>query len=296
MIVRWAYRLYRRTKIWLLVHRPPILTWLFFSALTCFERVLAFLRERKADPRHRQIQSQLYFLKYSRATPPFALRAESQVADDSADCRLPRGARNDNSTNPKFNQKLYSLFNYKQDLALLDLGCSGGGLVKSVLDDGFTAVGLEGADICKRLQRAEWGTIPLHLFTCDITRPFSLETPGNSCRFLFDVITMWEVLEHIPRENLPGLIDNIHGNLKPSGLFIASVDMAPDENPNCNAVYHHTLEDRKWWTEQLARAGFDPVENHGFRIEDWVRGNGTGLFDWDPADGDGFHLVLRKTT
>jgi hypothetical protein len=31
-----------------------------------------------------------------------------------------------------------------------------------------------------------------------------------------------------------------------------------------------------------------------FTTRDYVRGHGMGLTDWDPADGEGFHLVLRR--
>ena len=31
-----------------------------------------------------------------------------------------------------------------------------------------------------------------------------------------------------------------------------------------------------------------------FTTRDYVRGHGMGLTDWDPADGEGFHLVLKR--
>jgi len=232
-------------------------------------------------------------MKYSRQNPPLLLRAETLVAVDSDDQKSPRGAAYDSSTNPRFNRKLYTFLKNPPELALLDLGCSGGGFVKSILTDGYIAVGLEGSDLSLRLQRAEWPIIPLHLFTCDITKPFSIETP-DSHRFLFDVITAWEVLEHISKQKLPELLQNIHDNLKPSGYFFASIDITRDENPNLNAVYHQTVEKPAWWLAEFAKFGFVPVEDHGFVTADWVRGHGRGL-EWDPADGDGFHLVLKKS-
>ena len=39
-----------------------------------------------------------------------------------------------------------------------------------------------------------------------------------------------------------------------------------------------------------------PVEvvDHPFETGDYVRGHGRGLQDWDPADGDGVHVVMRR--
>ena len=53
--------------------------------------------------------------------------------------------------------------------ALLDIGCSGGGFVRDLLDDGHIAIGLEGSDYSKKSRRAEWAIIPDFLFTADVT-------------------------------------------------------------------------------------------------------------------------------
>ena len=46
--------------------------------------------------------------------------------------------------------------------------------MKSILDAGGFAVGVEGSDYSQRHKRAEWATIPDHLFTTDATVPFQL--------------------------------------------------------------------------------------------------------------------------
>jgi 2-polyprenyl-3-methyl-5-hydroxy-6-metoxy-1,4-benzoquinol methylase len=261
--------------------------------LARIERFLAWRRASKEDPDVRRLECLFYFLNYSRLQPPFILEAESQLVVDSADHLWPHGTICDNSASPAFNRKLYAMFQYRPDLTVLDLGCSGGGFVKSILEDGFVAIGLEGSDASKKLQRAEWKTIPLHLFTCDITKSFLLKS-GRGERVLFDAITAWEVLEHISKDRLPGLMKNIWDNLKPAGVFFASVATFPDANPISNAVYHVTLEGRDWWIRQFVEFGFALLEGHQFETGDWVRGNGKGITNWDPADGDGFHIVLTK--
>ena len=215
------------------------------------------------------------------------------MAVANADHKWPRGTLFDNSTNRNFNLKFYSYFNFRPDLCVMDLGCSGGGFVKSVLEDGYTAVGLEGSDVSKKLRSGEWDTCSHHLHTCDITSAFSvLDLDGKSTKF--HCITAWEVLEYIPTEKLSILVDNIERHLAEDGIFVASVNTTPDGNPILGAVYHLTLQQKAWWLELFAKRGLFEVQNHPFTSADYVRGNGLSLMDWDPADGDGFHVVLSR--
>jgi hypothetical protein len=145
------------------------------------------------------------------------------------------------------------------------------------------------------LRSGEWDTCPHHLLTCDITSRFDLkDSAGAPVRF--HCITAWEVLEHIPTASLQGLIENIGRHLESDGIFVGSVDTAPDANPVKGAVYHVTLQPKSWWLEQFGRAGLVEWTGHPFQTIDYVRGHGMGFADWDPADGNGFHLVLRRKT
>jgi 2-polyprenyl-3-methyl-5-hydroxy-6-metoxy-1,4-benzoquinol methylase len=289
---RTLYRSYRRLKTYLLTGHKSLPAYLFFKLLDVMDKKLS---QRKMSPQQiveRQLWKSVYFMQYKEC-PPFQVVTQRPVAVDSDDHKWPRGTLYDNSRNPKFNLKLYSLLNYKQDLTLLDLGCAGGGLVKSILEDGYTAVGLEGSDISMKLRSGEWDTCPYHLFTCDIASPFKI-VDSNSQSVKFDVVTSWEVLEHIPESKVNQLITNISNHLSTGGYFIGSVDMIPDGNPLTGAIYHLTLRPKNWWLEKFVSHGFQEVSFHPFKIEDYVRGNGLGLKDWSPRDGDGFHLVLRK--
>ena len=249
------------------------------------------LSVRKCGPQ--SVWKQLYFLRYGTQSL-FKVNTNKSVASESHDQQWPRGTLADNSTNPRFNLKLYDYFDNRNDLRVLDLGCSGGGFVRSFLEDGYTAIGLEGSDASKKLRSAEWETCRHHLFTTDITASFSI-TDLNDQDMTFHCITQWEVLEHIPADKLDVLFDNINRHLADDGIFVGSIDMAPDGNPVTGAVYHVTLESESWWLARFAKAGLVPVTDHQFTTIDYVRGNGVGLKDWDPADGDGFHVVLKKS-
>lgn len=219
--------------------------------------------------------------------PKIIVKAEREIAYDSPDHLMPWGTRADNSKNARFNQKLYFLYPRRESvLAVLDLGCSGGGFVKSCLDDGCLAVGLEGSDLSKKRRRAEWATIPDFLFTCDITRDFEvlLQDDKETKRIQFDVVTAWEVMEHIGTGDLRNLAENVKKHLKPSGLWIMSV--SPNEEVVNGVVLHQTVQPKEWWVEMFSKRGLHHLEeyDHYFNTQ-YVRGPKYG--------GPGsFHLIL----
>lgn len=285
---------YRKAKTYFLTEKPPLLTDLFFRAVGMLDRVLS---GRKIDPANEaaiplwKLEYHQYYAKHPEER--WSLDTEFPVAYASDDHKHPRGTAFDNSSNPRFNAGVYRLLGFPEQLRMMDLGCAGGALVKSFLADGHQAIGVEGSDLSRRLRSGEWDTIPFHLFTGDITKPFTVrDTVGNPVQF--DVITAWEVLEHIPAAILSGLLRNIFNHLKPGGRFFCSIDLLPDGNPLTGAIYHQTLESPSWWVAQFEKEGFVQDENHGLITEDMVRGNGLSLKDWRPEDGGGTHLVMQK--
>src|SRR5580698_6276479 len=148
------------------------------------------------------------------------LKAEREVAFDSPDHLMPWGTRLNNSTNLRFLTKICNLFPLEVVPKILDMGCAGGLFVKDCLDAGCLAMGVEGSDYSRRFRRAEWRSIPEFLFTCDITRDFQIESerPGKPAEPVqFDVVTSWEVMEHIAETDLPRLFANVKRHLAPAG-------------------------------------------------------------------------------
>lgn len=289
---RIIYKVYRKIKRYAINKGERLDSKFFFWALSIVEKLFSARRENLNKTLQNDIWKQIYFLRYSNA-PIYIVETKFPVAIASDDHKWPKGTLHDNSRNRLFNLRVYHYFAFRNDLKVLDLGCSGGGLVRSFLEDGFEAVGLEGSDISKKLRSAEWDVCPLHLFTADIARPFAIRRV-NWEPYKAHCVTAWEVLEHIPADGVAGLFSNVAKHLEDDGIFVASVASFPDANPLTGAVYHITLKPREWWLEKAAQAGLIPIENHPFEISDYVRGRGGGLKDWTPADGDGFHLVLCK--
>ncbi len=216
---------------------------------------------------------------------PIAIRTNKPVAYDSPDHIQPWGTANDNSVNLDFNGKL-ELWIPVRHLRVLDLGCSGGGFVKSILDDGAVAFGVEGSDYSKQHQRAEWATIPDHLFTADITNPFQIYESESGKSQVFSVITAWEVMEHIAKGNIADVFTNISRHLDRNGVVILSVS-ANHEVIN-GVKLHLTVEPKEWWIGKVSELGFIHHEEvvRYFRSK-WVRGPEQN------APGS-FHLVLTR--
>ena len=213
---------------------------------------------------------------------PITIETKHPVAFESPDHVVPLGTKHDNSTNARFVALLDSLYPEKE-LSILDMGCSGGAFVKTCIDMGHVAVGLEGSDFSKKKRRAEWRTIPESLFTCDITRPFRLLQDGKPMKF--DVITAWEVMEHIREEDLPGLCDNVKSHLEPGGLWVMSV-------ANFSCVYrgmelHQTRKPKEWWIGKMKENGLVYCEDYLKYFQPyWVRGV--------RETKGGFHLVVTN--
>ena len=187
------------------------------------------------------------------ASTRIRLETQHPVAYQSPDHLVPWGTQYDNSTHGKFLLHMEELIQRTQPKGLkraMDLGCSGGGLVHDLLRMGWVAVGLEGSDFSLKHQRAHWPQLGRkHLFTCDIGKPFRLldqETVHQA-----DLITMWEVLEHIRTDELPTLFENILNHLKPGGYFVASTTSEPDIHEGVEL--HQTKMTNSEWRQWVAK-------------------------------------------
>src|ERR1700693_263235 len=139
---------------------------------------------------------------------------------------------------------------------LLDVGCSTGSFVKAARAKGFDA---EGVDIsAPAVQFGQKMGIPLHVL--DILR----ESP----RKLYDLVTMWAILEHLPDPR--HYLRRARDLLKPGGLLFISV-------PNYAGISQSLLGKRdryvgpdhlNYFTPRVLRQG---LEAEGFTFRGYTQ-------------------------
>jgi 2-polyprenyl-3-methyl-5-hydroxy-6-metoxy-1,4-benzoquinol methylase len=175
----------------------------------------------------------------------------------------------DKSFNLAFNAKLYQIVT--PPMSVLDFGCGAGTFVKSILDEGNDAVGLEGSTHPKLVEMGGWPFIPDNLFTCDVTHPFIVHR-GDHIPYQFDVVTAWEFVEHIQEQDLNQVWGNMRSHLRIGGLFIMSTPSDIYHPPKHGLDHHRTRREWQWWILQLTKAGFlRRVDLNAHFGRDWVR-------------------------
>ena len=203
------------------------------------------------------------------------LQTDHPVAVDSNDHLFPWGAANDNTSCLPFLRACERIIK-KRPLHYMDLGCAGGQLVREFIDAGHAAIGVDGATAA---MRENWSQYPRHYFGADISRPFRISSATDF--FWFDIITAWEVCEHIPEERVPQFCENIREHLYPAnGLFVASVSTRPDVVDG--HAYHVTVQPEEWWRRTFLMNGLVPILSP-FRLSEYAR-----------TDPSSFHVVCRR--
>lgn len=246
----------------------------------------------KLEQRFEMRAQDLLLAEFSESEPCFVLETAKPVAEESVDHRFPHGTARDCTRWPRFVFACERIFGPK--LSFLDLGCAGGGLVLDFVLRGHDALGLEGSDYSLLRQRAEWRTLPHRLMTCDIAAPFKIWR-ASGAEMQFDVISAWDVMEHIPEPALPVLFENVRKHLSPRGIFTGTVSTRPARVAPDGTNYHATVRPKAWWEEAFAQAGLAPCRPEPFLFEDYPRGNGNNFpanFLENPETG--FHFALSK--
>jgi hypothetical protein len=120
-----------------------------------------------------------------------------------------------------------------------------------------------------------------------------LESGQNAA---FNVITAWEVLEHIPASDLGSLLKNVHSHLQDSGYFIGSISLVEYVGRD-GIPYHVTLQPKTWWRDKFQKCGLTMITDHPFNEHMFCRGNGPQFQDFHnyfQHPEDGFHFVAKK--
>jgi len=145
-------------------------------------------------------------------------------------------------------QNIDALLRYiegKPPFAILDFGCGPGRDLKAFTELGHIAVGLEGAGRLAELARAHSG--------CEVWQQDFLRLDLPERRF--DGVFANAALFHVPSQELPRVLRQLHATLKPHGVLFASNPHGHNEegwNRGRYGVYH----DLENWRRYLSAAGF----------------------------------------
>lgn len=130
-------------------------------------------------------------------------------------------------------------------LELLDFGCGPGRDLMAFTALGHRATGLEGSAPMAALARAHSGCRVLEQNFLALALP-----PGH-----FDGIFANAVLFHIPRQELPRVLRELHATLKPGGVLLSSNPRGNGEE-NLNGDRYGAFYDWDTWRGYVTDAGF----------------------------------------
>ena len=138
---------------------------------------------------------------------------------------------------------------------ILDLGCGPGRDLKVFAALGHTAIGLEGSARFAAMARAHSG--------CTVWQQdfLKLALPPQH----FDGVYANAVLFHVPGQELPRVLRELHATLKPGGVLFSSNPHGRNDagwNGGRYGIYH----DLETWRRYLSAAGFNEL-THYYRPE-----------------------------
>ena len=134
---------------------------------------------------------------------------------------------------------------------ILDLGCGPGRDLKTFAELGHRAIGLDGAAAFAAMARASTG--------CEVWQQDfrSLDLPGER----FDGIFANASLFHVPSQDLPRVLRQLHAALKPGGVLFSSNPRGQNEEGWNNGRYG-AYHDLRAWRRYMLDAGFIELEHY----------------------------------
>ena len=141
--------------------------------------------------------------------------------------------------------------NAAEPFTLLDFGCGPGRDLQTFTRMGHVAVGLDGSAEFARMAREDSG--------CEVWQQdfLKLDLPSE----YFDGIFANAVLFHIPLQELPRVLRQLHGTLKPGGVLFSS-NPRGDNQEGWNGPRYGAYHDLQAWQQLLTEAGFVELEHY----------------------------------
>ena len=136
-------------------------------------------------------------------------------------------------------------------LAILDLGCGPGRDLKAFAALGHAPVGLDGAERFVEMARADSG--------CEVWQQDFLALALPAARF--DGIFANAALFHVPTQELPRVLRELHATLKPRGVLFSSNPRGHNEE-GWNRGRYGAYHDLETWRQVVTAVGFIELEHY----------------------------------
>jgi SAM-dependent methyltransferase len=134
---------------------------------------------------------------------------------------------------------------------ILDFGCGPGRDLKTLTALGHTAIGLDGAAGFAAMARADTG--------CEVWQQdfLALDLPSR----FFDGIFANASLFHVPTQELPRVLRQLHSALKAAGVLFSSNPRGENEE-GWDGERYGAYHDLAAWRRYLSAAGFTELEHY----------------------------------
>jgi SAM-dependent methyltransferase len=134
---------------------------------------------------------------------------------------------------------------------ILDFGCGPGRDLKTLTALGHTAIGLDGTAGFAAMARADTG--------CDVWQQdfLALDLPSS----FFDGIFANASLFHVPTQELPRVLRQLHSALKAAGVLFSSNPRGENEE-GWDGERYGAYHDLAAWRRYLSAAGFTELEHY----------------------------------
>jgi SAM-dependent methyltransferase len=151
-------------------------------------------------------------------------------------------------------QNIAALLQYiegKPPFTILDFGCGPGRDLKVFADRGHIAIGLEGAAPFAAMAREHSG--------CEVWQQdfLKLDLPEHR----FDGVFANASLFHVPSQELPRVLLELHATLRPGGVLFSSIPRGSNEE-GWNGGRYGAYHDLESWRRFLSSAGFTELTHY----------------------------------
>ena len=195
--------------------------------------------------------------------PPLQAQELSRIAAETLTHYQQRAAEfRDSTLDHDVSQNIAALLRHIKSappFAILDFGCGPGRDLKTLAAMGHRAIGLEGASAFAAMAREFSG--------CEVWQQdfLNLELPSQR----FDGIFANASLFHVPSQELPRVLRQLHAALRADGVLFSS-NPRGDNQEGWNRGRYGAYHDHETWLRYLQDAGFAELE-HYYRPADLPR-------------------------